>query len=78
MTTITESRRTERSFTPAQGVTLPELVRQTLNLLRERRDQAKARARLRWELSQYSDRGLADMGLSRADIDDVVHGRYAL
>ncbi|MBE7209701.1 MAG: DUF1127 domain-containing protein [Gluconacetobacter diazotrophicus] len=56
---------------------MPTLARQVLNLMRERRDDAKHRARLRWELQQYSDRALADMGMARSDIEDVVHGRFA-
>jgi uncharacterized protein YjiS (DUF1127 family) len=32
----------------------------------------RTRSRLRWELDQCSDRELADMGVSRADIDAIV------
>jgi len=32
----------------------------------------RAQSQLRWELNQYSDRELADMGLSRSDIEGIV------
>lgn len=36
----------------------------------------QARAQLRRELQDTSDRGLAEMRLSRGDIDDLVSGTY--
>jgi len=32
----------------------------------------RAQSQLRWELNQYSDRELSDMGLSRSDIEGIV------
>ena len=34
------------------------------------------RSRISYELSSMSDRQLADIGISRSDIDAVVHGRF--
>jgi uncharacterized protein YjiS (DUF1127 family) len=67
------------SFTSqtATDISLPLIVQHAMALLRERRVQIRARAQLRGELNQYSDRDLADMGLCRGDIEDVVHNRYA-
>ncbi len=33
-------------------------------------------ARIEFELNTYSDRHLADLGLTRGDIRDVARGRY--
>ncbi|MCQ8277079.1 DUF1127 domain-containing protein [Acetobacteraceae bacterium KSS8] len=57
-------------------ISLPVIVKQAVALLMTRRERARAQNRLRWELSQYSDRELGDMGLSRSDIEDVVQGRF--
>ena len=69
------------SFDARPDVTPPTLLRQVANLmrqrLRERRRGRTAQARMRVELETYSDRGLADIGLCRGDIEDVVHHRYA-
>lgn len=75
---VSTARRTAGTFERSAEVGLPTLARQVVNLLRERRDAARERARLRWELNQYSDRALADMGMARSDIEDVVHGRFAV
>jgi uncharacterized protein YjiS (DUF1127 family) len=66
------------SFTnTSNDIALPTIVRQAANLMRERLEAYRARARMRAELNTYSDRELSDMGLSRSDIEDVVHFRYA-
>ncbi len=57
-------------------ISLPVIVKQAVALLMTRRERIRTQNRLRWELSQYSDRELSDMGLSRSDIEDVVQGRY--
>ena len=44
--------------------------------LAARRSRSRARAQIRRELQSYTDRQLNDLGLSRIDIDDVVHGRF--
>ena len=51
---------------------LPAFFRTGLGLVRTQINARKARSRMRWELNQYSDRELADMGLSRADIDGIA------
>ncbi|WP_428390559.1 DUF1127 domain-containing protein [Lichenicoccus sp.] len=43
--------------------------------LAARRARTSAQAQTRRELESYTDRQLNDLGLSRIDIDDVVHGR---
>ncbi|MBE7209492.1 MAG: DUF1127 domain-containing protein [Gluconacetobacter diazotrophicus] len=68
--------RSNENFLPSREVGLPTLTRQLISLLQERREAARARARMRFELGQYSDRALADIGLNRSDIEDVVHGRF--
>ncbi len=65
------------SSSSASGSTSPALFRQSMNLLRQRFAEHKERARIRNELNSYSDRHLADLGLSRSDIEDVVRHRYA-
>ncbi len=65
------------SFSSTSGTTSPALFRQSMNLLRQRIAEHKERVRLRNELNSYSDRHLADLGLSRSDIEDVVRHRYA-
>ena len=65
------------SFSSTSGTTAPALFRQSMNLVRQRIAEHKERARLRNELNSYSDRHLADLGLSRSDIEDVVRHRYA-
>ncbi|MGI4747603.1 MAG: DUF1127 domain-containing protein [Janthinobacterium lividum] len=66
-TTFTETR-TETN--------LPMIVRDAMSRFRAGLDVRRARSRLRWELNQYSNRELADMGMSRSDIDGIVarHG----
>ncbi len=49
-----------------------DLAKQVVARLRAVRALYAERARVRFELSQYSERELNDMGLSRADIEDVV------
>ena len=68
---------TATSFNSSSSTTSPALFRQALALLRQRIAEHKERARLRNELNSYSDRHLADLGLSRGDIEDVVRHRYA-
>ena len=51
---------------------LPMIVQQLVARAQTRLELRRQRERLRWELSQYSTRELADMGLSRADIDGIV------
>ncbi len=58
-------------------ISLPLIARQAIAMLRGRRAQIRAKNQLRWELSQYSDRDLADLGLCRGDIEDVVQNRFA-
>ncbi len=66
------------SFTTSSTVsTGPALFRQSMNLFRQRVTEYKTRARMRTELNSYSDRHLADMGLSRGDIEDVVRHQFA-
>lgn len=78
MTTLfsTATRRPDDAAGTAPHSGLPTLVRQTLNLMAEHREEAQTRARLRYELNQYSDRALANLGMARSDIEDVVHGRF--
>ncbi len=56
---------------PAQ-LSLKDLAKHAVARLRAARELNAERARVRFELAQYSDRDLADMGLSRADIEDLV------
>ncbi len=67
---------TTTSFT-GSSTTTPALFGQTMNLFCQRIAEHKERVRMRTELNSYSDRHLADMGLSRSDIEDVVHHRFA-
>lgn len=48
------------------------IVRDAMARVRTSIDGRRARSRLRWELNQYSNRELADMGMSRSDIDGIV------
>ncbi len=68
ITTFTSSSSTTTGLT---------LFRQAMNLFRQRVAEHKTRARMRTELNSYSDRHLADMGLSRSDIEDVVRHQFA-
>ncbi len=68
---------TTTSFTTSSTASAPALFQQTMNLFRQRIAGYKERARMRTELNSYSDRHLADMGLSRSDIEDVVRHRFA-
>lgn len=63
--------------TPTTTAAAPALFRQAMNLFRQRVAEHKTRSRLRAELNSYSDRHLADMGLSRSDIEDVVRHQFA-
>lgn len=66
------------SFTTSSTASAgPALFRQSMNLFRQRVAEYKTRARMRTELNSYSDRHLADMGLSRSDIEDVVRHQFA-
>ena len=66
------------SFTGSSTTTtVPALFRQTMNLFRQRVAEHRTRARMRAELNSYSDRHLAEMGLSRSDIEDVVRHQFA-
>ncbi|NPD67620.1 DUF1127 domain-containing protein [Lichenicola cladoniae] len=62
-TTFTETR---------TDTNLPMIVRDAMARVRTSIDGRRARSRLRWELNQYSNRELADMGMSRSDIDGIV------
>ena len=53
---------------------LPALIQQLVGRVRAHAETRRQQAQLRWELSRYSNRELADMGLSRADIDGIVAG----
>lgn len=55
---------------------LPMIVRDAMLRVRAGLEVRRERSRLRWELNQYSNRELADMGMSRSDIDGIVarHG----
>lgn len=53
---------------------LPSVVRQALQTVRAHLEVARSRRRLRDELGRCSDRELADMGLSRSEIDSVAAG----
>ena len=65
------------SFTTSSTTSArPALFQQSMNLFRQRVAEYKTRTRMRTELNSYSDRHLADMGLSRSDIEDVVHHRF--
>lgn len=55
-------------------VSLSSLFRGLVQGARETIAVQRTRSRLRWELNQCSDRELADMGVSRADIDAIVAG----
>ena len=61
------------TFTDTRTETnLPMIVRDAMTRVRAGLEVRRARSRLRWELNQYSNRELADMGLSRSDIDGIV------
>lgn len=60
------------SFAVPSHHSLKDLAKHAVSRLRHARELHVERARVRFELAQYSDRELADMGLSRADIEDVV------
>ena len=60
------------SFAVPAQLSLKDLAKHAFAHLRAARELNAERARVRFELAQYSDRDLADMGLSRADIEDVV------
>lgn len=63
ITTFTETR---------TDTNLPMIVRDAMARVRTGLEVRRARSRLRWELNQYSNRELADMGMSRSDIDGIV------
>ncbi len=63
---------TARTFQPAVEHGVPALLRSFVVAIRAASAARRERARLLAELSQCSDRELADMNLSRADIGDVV------
>lgn len=64
---------TTTAFTETRTDTnLPMIVRDVMARVRANVDVRRARSRLRWELNQYSNRELADMGMSRSDIDGIV------
>ncbi len=63
---------TTNTFRPVIESGVPALVRSFLASVRTARAARRERARLLAELSQCSDRELADMNLSRADIGHVV------
>ena len=61
------------TFTDTRTETnLPMIVRDAMTRVRAGLEVRRARSRLRWELNQYSNRELADMGMSRSDIDGIV------
>ncbi|MCQ8239303.1 DUF1127 domain-containing protein [Rhizosaccharibacter radicis] len=60
------------SAVTASHADLPGLFRRTVEQVRFNLAVRRERARLRTELNTYSDRELADMGLSRADIEGIV------
>ena len=60
------------SFAIPSQLSLKDQARHVFARLTAARTLHAERARVRFELAQYSDRELADMGMSRADIDDVV------
>lgn len=62
------------TFDPMTQTTLTAMVRQALHTVRQQIGIMRSRQRLRDELLQCSDRELADMGLSRSDIDVIVAG----
>ena len=62
---------TTRTFQPAVE-RVPAFLRSFADAVRAASAARRERARLLAELSQCSDRELADMNLSRADIGDVV------
>lgn len=51
---------------------LPSILRSAISRVQAGLEGRRARARLRWELNQYTDRELADIGLSRSDIDGIA------
>ena len=59
------------------GTAIPGMIRQAMNLMSERLAAHRARAQMRAELSTYTTRELADLGMGRGDIEDVVHNRFA-
>ncbi len=63
---------TQNTFQPRVETGLPAIVRSFTVAFRAARTARQERARLLAELSQCSDRELADMNLSRADIGHVV------
>ena len=62
------------SFPSADQGSFKEVAYQAASRLRAARALRADRARIRSELDQCSDRDLADLGLSRSDIDSVVAG----
>ena len=63
---------TQNTFQPRIETGLPAIVRSFTVTFRTALAARQERARLLAELSQCSDRELADMNLSRADIGHVV------
>ena len=63
---------TVNTFQPSVESGMPAIVRSFLAAVRTARAERRERVRLLDELSQCSDRELADMNLSRADIGHVV------
>lgn len=53
---------------------LRDTLRQAAARLRAARALRTKRAQVRFELEQYSDRDLSDLGLGRGDIEGVVAG----
>jgi len=68
-TNTTAARRTAPSPTTARAGTILQRLRGTWQRWQEH-------ARIHGELTQMSTRELADLGLSQADIPDVVRGTY--
>lgn len=60
------------AFEGTKQVSLRELFGLAFATVRAANAKRAERARVRFELNQYSDRELADMGLSRSDIPGIA------
>jgi uncharacterized protein YjiS (DUF1127 family) len=64
------------TFQPAGARAHGPSLRQTLALWSEMQERRRHRRQIMRELSDHTDRQLADMGLSRDDIRSVANGSY--
>lgn len=65
------------AYAPRSTIDLSVLARALVDVARNAAGQRRDRARVRHELSCYSDRELSELGLSRSDISAVAAGLYS-